>query len=458
MANKLVLKKSSVASKVPLATDLVAGELAVNLADAKLYTKDASGNVILVGSGAAGAVSSVAGKTGAVTLVVGDVSGAAPLASPALTGTPTAPTAATSTNTTQVATTAFVNAEIANDAAPIAHVGSGGTAHSAATASVAGFMSAADKSKLNGIAANATANTGTVTSVAAGSYLTGGTITNSGTLAVDATSANTASKVVARDASGNFSAGTITATLSGNATSATTATNQSGGTVSATSVTTSGAITANGNANYSYQFAHGNWSRVVLPAGNNGAATGEAGLYQWISEPAATWTGAGIGRNRRNDSGSFSRVNTALTGQMIRFDEGTGIQFSSQDTAGTNYYPLSLSGNNATVAGTLTAASLGGTAATGSGASGTWGINISGNAATASNGGVTSVNGQTGAVTVGSGQYFGSAATKAIAYNANTISENVTVTAGNNGLSAGPITISTGYTVTVETGAAWVIV
>lgn len=58
----------------------------------------------------------------------------------------------------------------------------------------------------------------------------------------------------------------------------------------------------------------------------------------------------------------------------------------------------------------------------------------------------------------GGGQFFGSAATKAIAYNSNTIAENVTVTAGNNGLSAGPITISSTYTVTVETGAVWVIV
>ncbi len=63
--------------------------------------------------------------------------------------------------------------------------------------------------------------------VTAGSYLTGGgsftanqTGNSSVSLAVDATSANTASKVVARDASGNFSAGTITATLSGNASSA----------------------------------------------------------------------------------------------------------------------------------------------------------------------------------------------------------------------------------------------
>lgn len=82
MANKIILKKSSVAAKTPLATDLEVGELAVNLADQKLYTKDAGGNVILVGSGAggSGAVSSVAGKTGAVTLVVGDVSGAQPSA------------------------------------------------------------------------------------------------------------------------------------------------------------------------------------------------------------------------------------------------------------------------------------------------------------------------------------------------------------------------------------------
>jgi hypothetical protein len=58
------------------------------------------------------------------------------------------------------------------------------------------------------------------------------TVTNgdsSITLNVDATSTNTADKVVARDASGNFSAGTITADLSGNATTATTSTNLAGG-------------------------------------------------------------------------------------------------------------------------------------------------------------------------------------------------------------------------------------
>jgi hypothetical protein len=64
-----------------------------------------------------------------------------------------------------------------------------------------------------------------------GTYLTGTSFNGSSavTATVDATSANTASKVVARDSSGNFSAGTITADLSGNATTATTATNVAGG-------------------------------------------------------------------------------------------------------------------------------------------------------------------------------------------------------------------------------------
>ena len=55
-----------------------------------------------------------------------------------------------------------------------------------------------------------------------GSYLTGSNYNGSTarTWAVDATSSNTASKVVARDSSGNFSAGTITATLSGQASAA----------------------------------------------------------------------------------------------------------------------------------------------------------------------------------------------------------------------------------------------
>lgn len=75
----------------------------------------------------------------------------------ALEGVPTAPTAATGTNTTQLATTAFVNAEIANGAAPKSHVGATGAAHGVATTSVNGFMSSADKTKLDAVASGAAA-------------------------------------------------------------------------------------------------------------------------------------------------------------------------------------------------------------------------------------------------------------------------------------------------------------
>lgn len=42
--------------------------------------------------------------------------------------------------------------------------------------------------------------------------------------------------------------------------------------------------------------------------------------------------------------------------------------------------------------------------------------------------------------------------------NGTNVSANYTIPASNNGLSAGPITIDTGFTVTIATGATWVIV
>jgi hypothetical protein len=82
------------------------------------------------------------------------------------------------------------------------------------------------------VTGNITGSAGSVANaLTLGTYLTGTSFNGSTavTATVDATSANTASKVVARDSSGDFSAGTITAALSGNATTATTATNVAGG-------------------------------------------------------------------------------------------------------------------------------------------------------------------------------------------------------------------------------------
>lgn len=47
---KVITKKSTVAGKVPLSSDLDIGELAVNTADKKLYTKHSDGKVVLIGT------------------------------------------------------------------------------------------------------------------------------------------------------------------------------------------------------------------------------------------------------------------------------------------------------------------------------------------------------------------------------------------------------------------------
>ncbi|MFN9954359.1 MAG: hypothetical protein ACK55I_14790, partial [bacterium] len=115
------------------------------------------------------------------------------------------------------------------------------------------------------------------------------------TAAVDATSTNTASKVVARDSSGNFAAGTITAALSGNATTATTATNTAGG----------------GANQISYNTAAGTTSYIVAPttAGTYLNWTGSAFAYSAISTPASVTF---------NNGGSGDASGTSFNGSTAR--------------------------------------------------------------------------------------------------------------------------------------------
>ncbi len=70
MANIVKMKRSGVATKVPLAADLSLGEIAINTFDGKIYIKKDNGVVSIV---EVGPVTSVAGRTGAVTLGKSDV-------------------------------------------------------------------------------------------------------------------------------------------------------------------------------------------------------------------------------------------------------------------------------------------------------------------------------------------------------------------------------------------------
>lgn len=55
MSNTIQIKRSSTAAAVPTAGQLAVGELAVNLNDRKLFSKNNAGTVIQLGGGATGA-------------------------------------------------------------------------------------------------------------------------------------------------------------------------------------------------------------------------------------------------------------------------------------------------------------------------------------------------------------------------------------------------------------------
>jgi hypothetical protein len=157
----------------------------------------------------------------------------------------------------------------------------------------------------------------------AGTYLTsGGTFDGAAarTFAVDATSANTASKVVARDASGNFSAGTITATLSGAATSATTATNLAGGTAN----------------QIPYQASAGTTSFATAPSATGQVLSWNGSAFAWATPAAGTvttvgWTGGIVTVTNPTTTPAFTIAGTS--GGIPYFSSGTAWATSAALTA-----------------------------------------------------------------------------------------------------------------------------
>ena len=135
---------------------------------------------------------------------------------------------------------------------------------------------------INGVSFNGTGNitltANTTNALTAGSYMTGGTFNGSGavTFAVDATNLNTASKIVARDASGNFAAGTITANLVGNASSA-------------SFLETTRTIAATGDASWSVSFSGAGNAVAALTL----ATVATAGTYRSVTVNAKGLVTAG---------------------------------------------------------------------------------------------------------------------------------------------------------------------
>lgn len=209
---------------------------------------------------------------------------------------------------------------------------------------------------LSGNATTATTASATTATLTRGSYLTGSNFNGSSatTWAVDAATANTASKIVARDASGNFSAGTITAALSGNASTATTL--QTARNIGGVSFNGSADINLPGVNTAGNQSTSGNAATATLAA--NSTLAGGLAVSSGVNSSANQ-----IVRTNASGYADFGWINT------ISGDAGTAAInriYASSDAYIRYYTPT----NFRTVLDVPTRG--------GSGASGTWGINVTG--------------------------------------------------------------------------------
>lgn len=158
---------------------------------------------------------------------------------------------------------------------------------------------------------------------------------------------------------------------------------------------------------------------------------------------------------------SATVTDLAVTG-ITSFDGAQGTAGQVLTSAGTGNTPtwatvsgsISVTGGDLTLSGNTGTAITNATLATVNSNTGAFGSSSSIPVITVNGKGlITAVS----TATVAGGQYFGSASSKAIAYNEDSIAENITTTSGKNCLSVGPITIASGYSVTVASGQRWVV-
>jgi hypothetical protein len=197
-------------------------------------------------------------------------------------GTPLAPTATAGTSNTQIATTEFVMNSVATGAPDATTIATGriqlagdlGGPNSSAsvpeisnlaisTAKLAADAVTSAKIKDGEIVNADISTTAAIVDSKLATISTSGKVSNSATTATDV---NNASTIVARDASGNFSAGTITAALTGLASKAT---SLNGGTVGAipyqSAANTTTLLTGNTTATKKFLTQTGDGSAATAP-------------------------------------------------------------------------------------------------------------------------------------------------------------------------------------------------
>ena len=388
----------------------------------------------------------------------------APLASPTLTGTPAAPTAAVTTNTTQLATTAFVNAEIANDAVLLA----GSTMTGALTLSgdPTTDLHAVPRRWVESLTPKQSCRVAT-TAALTGTAATQ-TLTNAGTLAaisIDGVALSVGNRVLVKDQATTNQNGIYTVTTVGSVSVAWVLTRATDGDTwndLVAAFTTIEQGTANDDTLWMSETAQG------------GTLGTTAITWQLVSNPQL----AAVGNLATNGLIARTAANT-VTARSIAVS-GTGLSVTNSDGVAGNPTVTSNATNLNTVstivardasgnfaAGTLTLTSFSYTGNPASTSTGAFQVPFGTTAQrpTAATGQVrfnsslTQFEGYNGAAwgKIGGGA-TGGGSDDVFIENGQTVTTNYTLTTGKNAVSAGPITVNSGITVTVPSGASWVIV
>jgi hypothetical protein len=309
-------------------------------------------------------------------------------------------------------------------------------------------------------AANFTGAGLTITSINA-SNISAGTIANARTTAA---SANGASTIVARDTNGSFAGNVVTATLfSGSGASLTSIPNSATTAASANGASTIVARDSNG----SFAANVGTFVSISGAVSGNGAGLTNinasnisSGTIANARTTAATANGAST-IVLRDSNGSFAgNVVTGVTGTFSGNVSALNISTANVTATGNvsaNNVTITttLTGNNANLSGTVRMTSTGAvlvpagtTAERPTAATGLFRFNSS----------LTRFEGYNGASWGTLGGATGGGNDQIFYENGQNVTTNYTIFGTKNAMSAGPITVDSGATVTVDTGANWVIV
>jgi hypothetical protein len=156
--------------------------------------------------------------------------------------------------------------------------------------------------------------------------------TSTFTVTSNATSSNTASTIVARDASGDFSAGTITASLSGNATTSSSTTGNAATATALQTARTIGGVSFDGTANISLP--------GVDTAGNQDTSGNAAtATSATTATTATTANGLNTGNDYQVNSLGVGTAGSATTGE-IRATDNITAYYSSDARLKENVAPI----------------------------------------------------------------------------------------------------------------------